>query len=162
MIKFTYDFCLLYRHGLFGIVEFQIDDILMLTDKTFATEKKNAIKKFLTKSRNCFISIETIKFSELKIELHFFNEFFHVYITFCQKMHIDEISFIKQQITFSTNNKNVIRENLNTNDQYVVQKIKNAYLAFFCQSKVSFDLSYVVQAINFSTNDIISLNKRLK
>ena len=86
----------------------------------------------------------------------------NAYITFCQEVHIDEISFIKQQTTFSINNKNVIRENLNTNDQYVAQKIKSAYLAFFYQSKTSFDLSYVVQMINFSANDIISLNKRLK
>ena len=164
MIEFTYDFCLLYRHESFGfeIVEFQIDDTLMLTNEAFAAEKKNAIKKFLTKSRSCLISTETIKFNELKIELHFFNEFFHVYIYFRQKMHIDEISFIKQQTIFSTNNRGVVKENLGINDQYVVQKIKGAYLAFFCQSKVSFDLSYVVQTINFSTDDIISLNKRLK
>ena len=169
MIEFTYDFCLLYGHEFFGfeIVELQIDDTLMLTDETFAAEEEDAIKKFLTKSRNCFISIETIKFNELKIELHFFNnesfhEFFHVYITLRQKMHISEISLFKQQTISSTNNRDVIRENLSTNDQYVAQKIKGAYLAFLCQLKTSFDLSYVVQTINFSTNDIISLNKRLK
>ena len=163
MIEFTYDFCFLYRHGIFGIVKFQIDDTLMLTDEAFAAKKKNAIKKFLTKSRNCFISIEAIKFNELKIELHFFsNEFFHVYITLCQEMHIGEISLIKQQTTSSTSNKNVVRENLNTNDQYVAQRVRGAYLAFFCQLEVSFDLSYVVQAINFSADDITSLNKRLK
>ena len=164
MIESTYDFCLLYRHELFEfeIVKFQIDDTLMLTDETFVAKKENAIKKFLTKSRSCFISTETIKFNELKIELHSSNEFFHVYIILRQEVHINEISFIKQQITFSTNNKDLIRENLNTDDQYVAQKIKNAYLTFFCQSKVLFDLSYVVQTINFSANDIISLNKRLK
>ena len=163
MIESTYDFCLLYRHGFFEIVKFQIDDILMLADETFAAKKEDAIKNFLTKSCSCFISIETIKFNELKIELHFFsNEFFHVYITFRQKVHIDEISFIKQQTTSSTNNRGVVRKNLGTNDQYVVQKTKDAYLTFFCQLKVSFDLSYVVQTINFSTNDITSLNKRLK
>ena len=163
MIEFTYDFCLLYKHGFFGIVKLQIDDTLMLTDEAFAAEKKNAIKKFLTKSRSCFISTETIKFNELKIELHFFNnEFFHAYITLRQEMHIGEISLIKQQTTFSTSNRGVVKKNLNTNDQYVVQKIKSAYLTFFCQPKTSFDLSYVVQTINFSANDITSLNKRLK
>ena len=163
MIEFTYDFCLLYRHGFFGIVELQIDDILMLTDEAFAAKEKDAIKKFLTKSRSCLTSTETIKFNELKIELHFpSNEFSHAYITLRQEVHIGEISFIKQQTTSSTNNRNVVRENLNTNDQYVAQKIRGAYLTFFCQSKVSFDLSYVAQAINLSADDIISLNKRLK
>ena len=150
MIEFTYDFCLLYRHKSFEIVKLQIDDILMLTDETFVTEKKSPIKKFLTKSRNCLISTETIKFNKLKIELHFFSsEFFHVYITLCQKMHINEISFIKQQTTFSTNNRGVVKKNLTTNDQYVAQRIRGAYLAFLYQSKVSFDLFYVVQTINF-------------
>ena len=162
MIEFTYDFCLLYRHGSFGIVKLQIDDTLMLADEAFAAEEKNAIKKFLTKSRSCLNPIETIKFNELKIELHFFNEFFHAYITLRQEMHIGGISFIKQQTTFSTNNRDVVKKNLNTNDQYVAQKIRGAYLTFFCQSKVSFDLSYVAQAINLSADDIISLNKRLK
>ena len=164
MIESTYDFCLLYRHGFFGfgIVELQIDDTLMLTNEAFAAEKKDAIKKFLTKSRSCLIPTETIKFNELKIELHFFNEFFHVYITFRQEVHIGEISLIKQQTTFSTSNRDVVKKNLDTNDQYVAQRVRGAYLTFFCQSKISFDLSYVVQAINFSANDIISLNKRLK
>ena len=163
MIESTYDSCLLYKHGSFGIVRLQIDDTLMLADEAFAAEKKNAIKKFLTKSRNCLISTEAIKFNGLKIELHFFsNEFFHAYITLRQEVHIGGISFIKQQITSSTNNRGVVRENLSTNDQYVVQKVKGAYLAFFCQSEISFDLSYVAQAINFSADDIISLNKRLK
>ena len=165
MTESTYDFCLLYRHGFFGfeIVGFQIDDTLMLADEAFAAEEESAIKKFLTKSRSCLISIEAIKFNELKIELHFFsNEFFHAYITLRQEVHIDEISFIKQKTTSSTNNRGVVRENLGTNDQYVVQRTRGAYLAFFCQSEVSFDLSYVVQTINFSADDIISLNKRLK
>ena len=46
MIEFTYDFCLLYRHGPFGIVKFQIDDTLMLTDETFAAKKKMRSKNF--------------------------------------------------------------------------------------------------------------------
>ena len=163
MIEFTYDFCLLYRHEFFGIVRFQTDDTLMLADEAFAAKKKNAIKKFLTKSRSCFIPTETIKFNGLKIELHSFsNEFFHAYITLRQEVHIGEISFIKQQTISSISNRDVIRKNLGTNDQYVAQKIKSAYLTFFCQPETSFDLSYVAQAINFSADDIISLNKRLK
>ena len=163
MTEFTYDFCLLYRHGLFGIVKFQIDDTLMLTDEAFAAEEKNAIKKFLTKSRSCLTSTETIKFNELKIALHSFsNESFHAYITLRQEVHIGEISLIKQQTTSSTSNRGVVRENLGTNDQYVAQRAKNAYLTFLCQPKASFDLSYAAQAINPSADDIISLNKRLK
>ena len=167
MIESTYDFCLLYRHGFFGIVGLQTDDTLMLADEAFAAKEEGAIKKFLTKSRSCFTSIETIKFNGLKIELHFFSnesshEFFHAYITFRQKVHIGGISFIKQQTTSSINNRGVIKKNLGTNDQYVAQRARDAYLAFFCQSKISFDLSYVAQAINFSADDIISLNKRLK
>ena len=163
MIESTYDFCLLYRHESFGIVKLQTDDTLMLADETFAAEEEGAIKKFLTKSRSCLTPIETIKFNELKIELHFFsNEFFHAYITLRQEMHIGEISFIKQQTISSTSNRGVVRKNLTTNDQYVAQRARGAYLASLCQPKASFDLSYAAQAINFSADDITSLNKRLK
>ena len=162
MIEFTYDFCLLYRHELFGIVKFQTDDTLMLADEAFAAEEEGAIKKFLTKPRSCLTPTEAIKFNGLKIELHpLSNESSHAYITLRQEVHIGEISFIKQQTTSSIN-RGVIRENLGTNDQYVAQRARGAYLASFCQPKVSFDLSYVVQAINSSADDITSLNKRLK
>ena len=162
MIESTYDSCLLYRHGFFGIVGLQIDDTLMLTNEAFAAEEENAIKKFLTKPRSCLTPTEAIKFNGLKIELHPPNESSHAYITLRQKVHIGGISLIKQQTTSSISNRGVVKKNLSTNDQYVAQKIKSAYLTFFCQPKVSFDLSYVVQTINLSANDIISLNKRLK
>ena len=167
MIESTYDSCLLYRHGPFEIVGLQTDDTLMLTNETFATKEKNAIKKFLTKSRSCLIPTETIKFNGLKIELHSSSnesshESSHVYITLRQEVHIGGISLIKQQTTSSISNRGVVKKNLNTNDQYVAQRAKSAYLAFLCQPETSFDLSYVAQAINLSTDDITSLNKRLK
>ena len=85
MIESTYNFCLLYRHRFFEIVGFQTDDIFMLTSEEFAADEKNAIAKtkFLTKSRNCLTTIETIKFNGLKIELHFNSE-----IILRQKTHV--------------------------------------------------------------------------
>ena len=159
MIESTYDSCLLYRHRFFEIVGFQTDDIFMLANEKFATDEKNAITKtkFLIKSRSCLTTTETIKFNELKIELHFNNE-----IILRQKTHVDEISFIKRSCISSISIRGVVRENLTIKNQYIVQKIKNAYLTSFCQFEISFDFSHAIQTINISKNDVISLNKKLQ
>ena len=165
MIKLTYDFCLLYRHQFFGIVGFQTDDIFMLASEKFATDEKNAIAKtkFLIKSRNCLTTTETIKFNELKIELHFFNnESFHANIILRQKTHVGEISFIKRSCTSFISTRGVVRENLIIKNQYIAQKTRGAYLTSFCQFEISFDFSHAIQAINISKNYVISLNKRLQ
>ena len=39
----TYDPCLLYSSGLFGVVGMQMDDILILADNNFAGKEKSAI-----------------------------------------------------------------------------------------------------------------------
>ena len=159
MIESTYDFCLLYRHRFFGIVGFQTNDIFMLASEEFAVDEKNTIAKtkFLIKSRNCLTTIETIKFNELKIELHFNSE-----IILRQKTHVEKISFIKRFCISFISTRDVVRENLIIKNQYIVQKIRDAYLISFCQFEVSFDFSHAIQAINISDIDVISLNKKLQ
>jgi hypothetical protein len=55
-----------------------------------------------------------------------------------------------------------MRIKLISREQYVIQRAREAYLTFICQSEASFDLSRAVQFIESSSDDIISLNKRLQ
>ncbi len=54
-----------------------------------------------------------------------------------------------------------MRIKLISREQYVIQRAREAYLTFICQSKASFDLSRAAQSIEYSSDDIISLNKKL-
>ena len=137
----------------------------MLASEEFAVNEKNAIAKtkFLTKSRSCLTTTKTIKFNELKIELHpSNNESSHAYITLRQETHVGEISLIKRSCISFISTRNVVRENLTTKNQYIAQKTKDAYLTSLCQFEASFDFSHAVQAINISENDVTSLNKKLQ
>ena len=163
MKKSTYDFCLLYSHESFGIVEMQTDDILLLTIDDFANKEEKAVKsaKILIKNRTCLIFINSIKFNDMKIQLHFNINNFIFYITLFQETHINEIALIQKNETSSTNNRGLVRKNLNTKNQYVAQRVKGAYLASICQSEASFDLFYATQSTEYTSDDISQLNKRL-
>ena len=121
MKESTYDFCLLYSHQSFDIVKMQTDDILMLATDDFANKKEKAVKsaKILIKDRNCFIFINSIKFNDMKIQLHFNINNFIFYIILFQKTYINEIALIQKNETSFTNNRDLVRKNLNTKNQYV-------------------------------------------
>ena len=164
MKESTYDSCLLYNHQSFDIVEMQTDDILLLATDDFANKKKKAVKsaKILTRDRNCLISINPIKFNDMKIQLHLgidINNF--PYITFFHETHVDGIVLIqKNEISF-INNRGLVRKNLSTKNQHVAQRARSAYFASIYQSEAFFDLSYAVQSIEYISDDISQLNKRL-
>ena len=143
----------------------QTNDILLLTIDDFANKKKKAVKstKILIKNRICLTSINSIKFNNMKIQLHFdigINDFVS-YITLFQETHIGEITLIQKNNASFINNRGVIKKNLSIKNQYVAQRAKGAYLASNCQSETSFDLSYAAQSIEYTSDDISQLNKRL-
>ncbi len=47
-------------------------------------------------------------------------------------------------------------------NQYVTQRVRDAYIAILSQSEASFDLSVVAQIINSKEKDVKRLNKRLQ
>ena len=163
MKESTYDSCLLYSHQSFGIVGMQTDDILLLATDDFANKEKKAVKstKILTKDRNCFTFINSIKFNGMKIQLHFNINNSTFYIILFQKTHIGEIALIQKNETSFINNRDLVRKNLSIKNQYVAQRARGAYLASICQPEVFFDLSYAVQSIEYIFDDISQLNKRL-
>ena len=161
MKESTYDSCLLYSHQSFGIVGMQIDDILLLTTDDFANKEKKAVKstKILIRDRSCFTSTNSIKFNDMKIQLHFSIN--NSYITLFQETHIGGIILIQKNETSFTNNRDLVKKNLNTKDQYVAQRARGAYLASICQPEIFFDLSYATQSTEYTSDDISQLNKRL-
>ncbi len=102
MTQFTYDFCLLYKTFfvdkisnksiISGIVGMQTDDTLYETTKAFAKQKDEAIKsaKIMIKNRERFISDNSLKFNETRIERLDSNEI----IYFRQETHIQDIQLI--------------------------------------------------------------------
>ena len=170
MKESTYDSCLLYSHQSFGIVEMQTDDTLLLAIDDFANREKKAVKsaKILTKDRICLISTNPIKFNGMKIQLHFSiknSNFFNInnffYITLFHETHVGGIALIQKNETLFINNRDLVRKNLSTKNQYVAQRAKGAYLASICQFEAFFDLSYAVQSTEYISDDINQLNKRL-
>ena len=169
MKKSTYDSCLLYSHQSFGIVGMQTDDTLLLATDDFVNKEEKTVKsaKILIKNRSCFISINSIKFNGMKIQLHFSikdSNFFSInnfYITLFQETHIGKIVLIQKNEISSINNRGVVKKNLTTKNQYVAQRARGAYFASICQLEVFFDLFYAVQSTEYTPDDINQLNKRL-
>ena len=67
MIESIYNPCLFYSFSLFGIVEIQTDNILILADNDFASIKKNAIRliKIMIKNKEYFTPIYFPKFNSV-------------------------------------------------------------------------------------------------
>ncbi len=55
-----------------------------------------------------------------------------------------------------------IRKSMIFKNQYVTQRVRDAYIAILSQSEASFDLSVVAQIINSKEKDVKRLNKRLQ
>ena len=166
MTKSTYDACLLYKNSLstlcskFEIVSMQIDDILILINKSFADKKEKKLKasSFMHKDRDRLKSEHSIKFNDTIIDLES-NES----ITLKQDIRsVENISLIQRSDAIFISTRGMLRNNLSSKDQYVTQRAREIYLAFICQLEASFDLSHAIQSIEFSKKDIVTLNKRLK
>ena len=47
-----------------------------------------------------------------------------------------------------TSTRGVVRQAVISKDQYVAQRVREAYIAIICQPEAAFDLSYAAQIIN--------------
>ena len=110
----------------------------------------------MTKSRKCFIIINSIKFNDTKIK------FLTDKSIILKRKSANRIFLIKQQNSSFINAREIIKLKLILKNQYIVQRVKNAYMIFICQSKTLFDFFYAVQTIKIISNNITTLNKRLK
>jgi hypothetical protein len=139
----------------------QTDDTLILVDQSFAVVEKEAIHsvKIITKTREQLTFKNALKFNDTRIERIESNDT----IYFRQETHIQDIqliNLIESTIIISARDK--IRAMLISRDQYIVQRARETYLTFICQSEASFDLFHVAQSIEITSDDINALNKRLQ
>ncbi len=147
MIQFTYDSCLLYiNHICMSIINMQTKNIFILIDQSFAVVEKAAIHsiKIMIKTREQLISDNSLKFNDTRIERIDSNEI----IYFRQKTHIQGIQLINSvESTIIISVRDKVRIKLISREQYVIQRAREAYLTFICQSEASFDLSHAVQSV---------------
>ena len=104
-----------------------------------------------------FISQQLIKFNDVQIKFDHDSD-----LLLIKKINVDDINLMTNQIAFFVNAKNVIRSNLSFKDQYVAQRVRNAYMISICQSKIFYDLFHAVQFIDFIDDNIKVFNKRLQ
>lgn len=158
MTQSTYDACLLYKSDPLGIVGLQTDDTLILGTTSFADIEEEAIKSanILTKARVRLTSTTSLKFNGTRIESS------DSHLTLRPEVHVSGISLVRASPTLSTSSRGIVRPKLSTQEQYVAQRARGAYLASICQPEASFDLSYAAQSTKFSPEDITALNKRLQ
>jgi hypothetical protein len=138
----------------------QTDDTLILVDQSFAVAEKEAIHsvKIMTKTREQLTSENALKFNGTRIERTEPNGT----IYFRQETHIQGIQLIQSIDTIITSARGKVRIKLIIKEQYVTQRIREAYLTSICQSEASFDLSHAAQSTEITSDDINALNKRLQ
>jgi hypothetical protein len=113
----------------------------------------------MIKTREQLISDNSLKFNDTRIERINSNSI----VYFRQKTHIQDIqliNLIESIIIISARDK--IKAMFIFRDQYIVQRAREVYLTFICQSETSFNLFHAAQFIEVSSNDINILNKRLQ
>jgi hypothetical protein len=139
----------------------QTDDTLILADQSFAVVEKEAIHsaKIMTKTRKQLSLENALKFNDTRIERIESKSA----IYFRQETHIQDIQLINSvESTIITNVRDKVRIKLISKEQYVIQRVREAYLTSICQSEASFDLFHAAQSIEITSDDINALNKRLQ
>ena len=129
MIESTYDSCFFYSNQLFVVIGFQTDDTLIFASDEFAIREKNAIQnaKIMIKPRECLDASHFIKFNDVKIKFEsdgsiYLNHESHASI---QLVKFCDLSFISS--------KSIVREKLTPKQQYLAQRVKDAYVACIYQ-----------------------------
>jgi hypothetical protein len=142
----------------------QTDDTLILIDQSFAVVEDEAIHsaKIMIKTREQLTSNNSLKFNDTKIER--LGSIDQGIIYYRQEAHIQDIQLIQSIESIITSARDKIRIKLTSRKQYVIQRAREAYLTFICQSEASFDLSHAAQSSDstFCSDDVITLNKRLQ
>ena len=158
MIESTYDSCFLYSNQLFVVIGFQINDTLIFASDEFATREKKIIQnvKIMIKSRECLDASHFIKFNGVKIK---FESDGSIYLNHESHASMQSVKFCDSSLISS---KGIVRKKLTSKQQYLIQRVRDAYVICIYQSKTSFDLLYAAHSTDFSSNDIETLNKRLQ
>ncbi len=161
MTKSTYDFCLLFiNQSVFGLIEMQTDDTLMLRDDRFAELEENELKKakLMFKKREMLITLTSIKFNDEMIIIDSVD-----ILLFNQLSQFDQIRLINISVSVDLiSSRGQIRKMVTSKDQYVAQRARRAYIATMTQSEASFDLSLIAQVTNSKEEDAKRLNRRLQ
>lgn len=161
MTQSTYDPCLLAvnRIHYFGLVGLQTDDTLILGDKDFALAEEAELKKahLMAKDREQLSIGHPIKFNGGKISL---QEDGSLLLT--QEAYNKTLKLVKYAAADLTNSRGTVRQNVSTEDQYVAQRARGAYLATVSQPEAAFDLSFAAQMTNPDKDAINLLNKRIQ
>ncbi len=169
MMKSTYDSCLLFINqndpssNVFGLIEMQTDDTLMLRDDRFAELEESELKKakLMSKKREMLTAFIPIKFNDEVINLITNKNDYILSLT--QLSQFDQIRLINISISIDLiSSRDQIRKMMTSKDQYVAQRTRSVYIATMTQSKASFDLSLIVQITNPKEEDAKRLNKRLQ
>jgi hypothetical protein len=135
MIESTFDSCLLHINQiefiefiLFGVVNLQTDDTLILANDEFVALKENELARaYLTfKKREKLNLIISIKFNdELIILVHDDNV-----LLFTQSKQFDQIKLINLLFSVNlTSSREEIRKMITLKNQYIVQRERSAYIA---------------------------------
>jgi hypothetical protein len=150
----------------------QTNDTLMLKNDRFAELKKSELKKtkLMFKKRKMLIIFTLIKFNDVIINLikfEFTNKnsysFDSYNLSLIQFKQFDQIQLINLSISIDLiNSKDQIRKMITSKDQYVTQRIREAYIAIMTQSKAAFDSFLAVQVTNSKEENIKRLNKRFQ
>ncbi len=173
MTKSTYDLCLLFinqnesssnliNQSIFGLIEMQTDDTLMLRDDRFAELEESELKKakLTFKKRKMLIVFISIKFNDEVINLITSKNDYILSLT--QFSQFDQIRLINISVSVDLiSSRDQIRKMMTSKDQYVAQRARRAYIATMTQSEVSFDLFLTAQVINSKEEDAKRLNRRL-
>ena len=157
MKESTYDPCLLYSSGPFGIVGMQTDDTLILADNDFAGKEESAIQtaKIMTKDWEHLNFSDPLKLNRAQIKLNSEG------IVLTKESHVGSILPITNHDTDSTSSRGITKKKLSSKEQYLPQRARYAYIVSVCQTEASFDLFQAAQLVEFLPDNIALLNKRL-
>jgi hypothetical protein len=141
------------------VINLQTNDILIFANQKFANAKEKAIvdAKIMTKSGEKLDSKNSIKFNDTIIT-RLEND--DIYLN--QIIQSDHLQSIKKINVDTINSRNMIRLDLISKKQYVIQQTRDVYLASICQLEVSYDLFIATQSIDYFFSDIEILNKRIQ
>ncbi len=165
-MKSTYDSCLLFINqndsssNVFGLIEMQTDDTLMLRDDRFAELEESELKKakVMFKKREMLITLISIKFNDEIIIIDSSG-----ILLLNQFKQFDQIRLVNMTISADLiGSRKQIRKMVTPKDQYVAQRARGAYIVIMTQSEAAFDLSLAAQVTNPKEEDAKRLNKRLQ
>ena len=148
MEQSTYDPCLLTTctaidSGPFGLVGLQTDDTLTLANDAFAHMEEDELQKakFTAKPREQLTREHPLKFNGCMIALTGLNNITLTQTCQCKNLCIANPS----KSTDIVSSRGMVWKDVDLRGQYIVIRVRGAYIAITCQPEASFDLSYAAQ-----------------